>query len=510
VFRSARLAVAFFCATAASLAAQAAPATAIVGATLIDGTGAVPVADAVVVIQGNRIAAVGPRARVTVPGGASVIDGRGKFVLPGFFDTNVHLSLYGGNTTARHETLVRYESRQPEVVLEAAQMELKSGVTTVRDSYGVLEPLKRIRDSIAAGYLVGPRIQFAGNIVGWGGPFSLTFSLTPPDRLSLFQERMNDAIAQGAGEELMAMTPAQLRVAIDAYLDKGVNFLKYGGTAHFDAPSLIGFSPAQQAVIVEEVHKRGLTAETHATSSEGLRLAIEAGIDLIQHPEIIMPGTPDSGQGMPDELVAAIVDRGIVCSMLTSSITGEAWQRHVAAREAALTRLADERFVTGHAGTQAPRARTSGEAWAAFRETEEPMEIRRRNAETLIRRGCITTVGTDNYRREAPELARGPKPENQDPGIGTILGIEGLVELGMTPMQALVAATHNGAMAAHMLDDLGTVERGKLADLILLDADPLTDIHNIRKLSTVIRDGRVLDLQSLPTVHVFVGEEPVR
>ena len=113
-----------------------------------------------------------------------------------------------------------------------------------------LEPIRRVRDSIGAGYVVGPRILVAGNIVGWGGPFSLTFSLIPSDELSLFQERMNDAIAQGAGEELMAMTPEELRVAINAYLDKGVDFVKYGGTAHFDVPALLGFSPAQQAVLV--------------------------------------------------------------------------------------------------------------------------------------------------------------------------------------------------------------------------------------------------------------------
>jgi imidazolonepropionase-like amidohydrolase len=506
VFRLAVRALATLLAATAPLAAQATRPTAVVGATLIDGTGAAPVPDVVVVIQGDRITAVGPRNRVTVPRGATVIEAGGKYVLPGFFDTNVHLSLYGGNTTARHETLVRYESRQHEVVLEAAQMQLKSGVTTVRDSYGVLEPLRRVRDSIAAGHVVGPRILFAGNIVGWGGPFSLTFSLIAPERLSLFQERMNDAIAQGAGEELMSMTPAQLRGAIEAYLDKGVDFVKYGGTAHFNAPSLIGFSPAQQAVIVEATHARGLVAETHATSSEGLRLAIEAGVDLIQHPEVILPGTPDSGQQMPDELIQAIVDRGIVCSMLVSSITGDAWQRHVEARRAALDRLAKERIVTGHAGSQAPRERTSGEAWTVFREAEEMMEIRRRNAQALIQRGCITTVGTDNYRREAPELARGPKAESQDHGIGTILAIEGLVELGMTPMQALMVATRNGALAARRQADLGTIEQGKLADLLLLDADPLADIRNIRKLHAVIAGGRVVDLETLPAVRVFVRD----
>ena len=477
--------------------------TAIVGATVIDATGAEAMPDAVVLIEGEHITGVGSRANVRIPRGARRIDGTGKYLLPGFIDTNVHLSLYGGNTTDRHETLVRYEHRQHEVVLEAAQMQLKRGVTTVRDSYGVLEPIRRVRDSINAGHVLGPRILVAGNIAGWGGPFSLTFSLIPSDELSLFQERMNDAIAQGAGEELMAMTPEELRVAINAYLDKGADFLKYGGTAHFSAPSLIGFSPAQQRVLVEETHKRGLVAETHATSSEGLRLAVEAGIDLIQHPEIIMPATPRAGQSMPDSLVSNIVERGVICSMLSNTITGQPWKEHLKSVQRAVGSVQGDSVRTGHVGRQMPRERSQQEVWNAFWESGESMEMRRRNAEKLIAAGCLTTVGTDNYRRTAPELARGPKPEWQDHGVGTILGIEGLVELGMTPIQAIQAATLNGAKAARMEDRLGTIEVGKLADLILLDADPLADITNIRKLSLVMTGGRVVDLEALPTVRVF-------
>ncbi len=134
------------------------------------------------------------------------------------------------------------------------------------------------------------------------------------------------------------------------------------------------------------------------------------------------------------------------------------------------------------------------------------MEIRRRNAEMLIRAGCVVTVGTDNYRRTAPELARGPKPEWQDHGIGTVLGIEGLVELGMTPMQAITAATRHGAKAAGMETELGTVEEGKLADLLLVSGDPLQDISNIRRLEMVMKGGVVVDRQGLPTVRVFTRE----
>jgi imidazolonepropionase-like amidohydrolase len=118
------------------LALRAQPATiAISGATLIDGTGSPPLADAVVLISGGRITAAGPRATVRVPPDASIIEGKGKYVVPGLVDTNVHLSLYGGMAD-RYETLARYHPRQREIVLEAAQLQLKYGITTVRDSYG--------------------------------------------------------------------------------------------------------------------------------------------------------------------------------------------------------------------------------------------------------------------------------------------------------------------------------------------------------------------------------------
>src|ERR1044071_1602514 len=213
---------------AASLIAQSRSSdsvVAIVGATLIDGNGGPAIPDATIVVRGKRIAAVGPRASVKVPAGARVIDATGKFVTPGFIDTNVHLSLYNNG-----ESMVRYEDRFLDIVIEAAQTELKYGITTVRDSYGALVPLNAVRDSIAHGKLIGPRILVAGNIVGWGGPKSPLFSNSTPT--TYFDEQMMDFIAQGSGEELLDMPPDELRAAMLKYLEKGVNFVKYGGTSH--------------------------------------------------------------------------------------------------------------------------------------------------------------------------------------------------------------------------------------------------------------------------------------
>src|SRR6476661_2059792 len=298
---------------------------AIVGATIIDGNGGTAITDATIVVRGKRIAAVGPRASTPVPKGARVIDGSGKFATPGFIDTNVHLSLYNNG-----ESMVRYEDRFLDIVVEAAQTELKYGITTVRDSYGALVPLVAIRDSIAKGKLLGPRMLVAGNIVGWGGPKSPLFSNAAPT--TFFDEQMMDFIAQGSGEELLDLSPDELRVAMRAYLDKGPNFVKYGGTGHTN--NLITFSPRQQEALVDEVHKRGLIAETHATNPEPLRLSVLAGIDLIQHPEV-------HNVPIPDDLVKLIVDRQVICSVLSNSITGKPWADYKKGRVRADSAKAD-------------------------------------------------------------------------------------------------------------------------------------------------------------------------
>ncbi len=464
---------------------------AFVGATIIDGSGGAPIVNGTVVVRGERLAAVGARASTPVPRGARVVDVAGKWITPGFVDANVHLSIYSGI-----ENFARYQDRFTDVAIEAAQNHLKVGVTTVRDSYGMLAPLVAARDAIRRGDVPGPRVYVAGNIVGWGGPWSFSFTGRPPDNLSLLQEQMNDAIAQGAGEELVNMEPDSLRAAINRYLDKGVDFLKFGGTSHFGFPVFIGFSERAQRAIVEEVHKRNLVAETHSTTPEGLLLSLQAGVDLVQHPEVL--DVP-----MSDEIVQEFVRRNVVCAMLVNTMTGDPWreyERRVRREDStrqARTDSARARGTTERARTQAEQRRDRG---------DRGLGIRRENAKKLIAAGCITTIATDNYLGLAPEFRRDPKPAWQDPGSGSIAAIEGLVELGMTPMQALVAATRNGALASKALADYGTLEAGKSADLLVLTADPLADIRHIRQLESVVARGRIIDRAALPTRKIWTRD----
>ncbi|MFB3079387.1 MAG: amidohydrolase family protein, partial [Lysobacterales bacterium] len=267
--------------------------------------------------------------------------------------------------------------------------------------------------------------------------------------------------------------------------DKGPDFIKYGGTSHFRYPSLIGFSVRAQQVIVEETHKRDRVVETHATSTEALRMAVEAGIDLIQHPEIL-------SAPYPEDLIAMIVERDVMCGLRSNTLAGKPLRDHQARRKTAMEEL-----------DNAPPPATSAERRRRQTRLGHWYEIELANARALIKAGCHVTIATDNYQGRAPEFRRNLKPEYQEAGIGSLLAIEGLVELGMTPMQAIVAGTRNGAIAARGLDKFGTVEVGKSADLVLLDANPLRDIGNIRKQSMVMARGKIIDTQALPYQRIF-------
>jgi imidazolonepropionase-like amidohydrolase len=151
-------------------AAAYAQAVAVTGGTVIDGTGSAPMVDAVVLIRDGRIAAVGKAGSVTIPASATRIDARGKFVIPGLMDANLHLFL-----NADLETLIKYEDRYHEIVLEAAQIALKTGQTTVFDTWGPTAALIKARDMINAGSAPGSRIYLAGNIIGFSGPLGPDF-----------------------------------------------------------------------------------------------------------------------------------------------------------------------------------------------------------------------------------------------------------------------------------------------------------------------------------------------
>jgi imidazolonepropionase-like amidohydrolase len=458
---SRRLVVAVFailaCFSAAPAAAQ--QSTMVVGATIIDGTGRPPITDGAVVITGDRIAAVGKRSEIQRPSGAREVDAAGKFIIPGMMDANIHLVL-----NSSIEFHARYEDRYEDLIEEAAQVALQNGVTTVFDSWGPLQPLLNVRDRIKRGEVVGSRMFVAGNIVGLSGPLGRDFNpLAATAATSEFVKRVNRIYEENTGPDLLWRTPDQVRAEIRKYIGRGIDFLKYAAAGHGRGQSnFLMFSPETQRAIVEECHRAGIIAQTHTMTVDSLRQGIEAGIDMGQHMEITGP------EPMPDDVIKLMLTRKIYAAVQPST--------------ARRLKIAVEDATDPDQGKQA--------------------EVSHENIVRLINSGVPLLLATDAGMRD-PDGVASQKPRARIDQLselheGQFLWFQAMAENGMKPMDAILAATRNIAAAYHKLDQIGTLEKGKLADLVVLDADPLQDINNVRKISLVIKDGHVIDRDKLP------------
>ncbi len=252
---------------------------AIVGATVIDGTGAAPRDDATILIDGDRIRWIGRSHDAKIPEHTELIDARNRYVIPGLMDANVHLC------GPYPDVLLEYEGRYTELIEEGAQLTLQAGITTVFDTWGPLEPLLAARDRINRGDVVGSRMFVAGTIIGFDGPLSDDFHspghFLGPDTIG----RINSWFDHGVGRELLWMTPEGVRQRVREYLEHSdIDFLKYASSGHGKFREFIAFSQSVQRAIVEEAHRAGLTAQAHSTTVESLRMAIAAGADLLQLP----------------------------------------------------------------------------------------------------------------------------------------------------------------------------------------------------------------------------------
>jgi len=438
---------------------------AITGATVIDGTGKAAVSDATVLIKDGRIAAVGASRDVAVPAGARRLDASGKYVIPGLMDANLHLYLNGDL-----ETLIKYEDRYHEIVLEAAQITLKTGQTTVFDTWGPRAALIKARDMINAGQAPGSRIYLAGNIIGFDGPLSADFRGPSAAHVSkAFAKRINETWEQGTGRKLLWMTPDEVRAAIREYTRKGVDFLKYGASGHVDM-NFVTFSPRAQRAIVEEGHQAGMTVQAHTTSVESLDLAIEAGLDIVTHGDISGPTRP-----IPDETIRKLVERKVAVSALPVT------ERHLQALE----KHAPEGILNPY------------------------LRVAKTNHRNMIKAGVAMLVSTDAGIQHPVLLAesRTLAADTVDPrvklGEGHFNALVAFEELGMDRMEILKSATSNVARAYKLDAKIGTLEPGKIADLVILDANPLESARNYRRIHTVIKDGKVVDLNALPVAPII-------
>lgn len=447
----------------------------IVGGTIIDGRGGAPIKDGVICIEGRRIAAVGDRSLALPPGGRKV-SAFGKYVIPGLMNANVHLL-----SDIRLENLVRHIDGFEDLIAEAAQVTLKNGLTTVFDTWGPRRALMAVRDAIHEGRTIGSRIFCGGNIIGFDGPYSPDFIAKTTEVASpVFVRRINAIWTENVGRHLMWLTPDEVAREVDVYIRKGVDFVKYASNEHgaHAAGAFLQFSAETQSAIVAQAHRAGLTAQAHCMTVEGLRLAIEAGCDLITHCNITGP------TAIPESTLRLFAERNIGAVVFPWTERGWDW----------LKRNVSEAMVV------------------AFQSSDI-------NARNLIRSNAPLMLANDGALFAAEALsdplfakswAGAPEEDSLMPlGSGHFFWFRAMEEKGCDPMRMLQAATRNIAVAYGKEKDLGSLEPGKVADLIILDKDPLRAAENYRSINTIIKDGEIVDRATLPKHPILTrGAKP--
>ncbi len=383
---------------------------AMTGATIVDGTGRAAIPDGVVVVRDGRIADVGPRAAVTIPPGVPSVAVDGKTIVPGLWDMHTHVTQ-----------------------IEWAPVYLAAGVTTVRDMGNEFEFVVPLRDAIASGRALGPRVLAAGLIDGGG-----------PNAFGVYY----------------AATPEEAKQAVGKYHDAGFQQIKIY--------SLV--TPPIVEAICAEAHRLGMTVTGHVPNGMTIEQAAAAGMDHIAHLAI----RGEAGSEDVQKTIAFLRDHKTVMDPTQSwnELLGHAagtpisaFQPGVLKIPAPLNRVFSN---AGAAGIDAATARTR-------------LERGLRIVKALHDAGVPIVAGTDEG----------------IPGYSVHREIELYVEAGLTPMEALQAATIVPARAMKMDGELGTIERGKRADMIVLNANPLDAIRNIRAVRWTIRDGRVYDAPAL-------------
>jgi imidazolonepropionase-like amidohydrolase len=450
--------------------------------TLIDGTGAAARPGSTVVVEGDRISAVQPAGGSSeLPAGAERIDGRGKWLLPGLIDMHVHVALVGE---------------------EALPLWLGTGVTTVRDVGGDISVLLPLRDAVNRGERLGPRVLSYGPMLD-GDPsiFAGVAGSGPPQRNQLSDITwINRTIAEG-------------EASIDRLLEAGVDGIKL----------YAGLRPDLLTAMIKRVN--GRVPVTGHLSRTWASEAIDAGINCLEHvhatvyQDVARPADRherERGNGfIPNywtwltqgwanvdleapyvhRLVEQLVANGVCLSPTTVLATGG-----MATTEA----LQDPTLPVYTTPSQRRRREDQAQRMAALRAEAQrqgrtPPGLQQVDPEAGARAlqnelGFLLMVhragGT-----VTPSTDVGAAP-NQVPGFSLHQELELFVRAGFTPLEAIHAATAQAARVTRH-PEIGTVEPGKAADLLLLDADPLAAIANTRRVQTVIRAGRAHDAAAL-------------
>ena len=403
---------------------------ALVGGTLIDGTGAPPVRNATILLEGNRISAIGPSSRLAVPRDATRIDVHGKTILPGLWDMHAHFEQ-----------------------VEWGPVYLAAGVTTVRDCGNEFEFITAVRDAIRDGRGLGPRILMAGLVDG-SGPIALGI------------QRVD--------------TPEQAKYWVDRYHAAGFTQMKiYSSVARDNV-----------AAVAREAHALGMSVTGHIPEGMTLRQGIEAGMDQVNHIGYVLDAMlpPAALRERTQRVAIARVRAALDLRSDTARDTVRFLQLHrvVIDPTVALSELATVSSAKPYAQFEPGVSRVAPELAVAFpaptpAAAADPMPALR---EAILARE-LAIIG--ELHKAGIAIVAGT--DQAVPGFSVYREVELYVQAGFTPMEAIQAATLVPARVLHEDRDLGTLQVGKIADLVVLGKDPLESIHNIRSVEKVVSAG---------------------
>ncbi|HUP19554.1 MAG TPA: amidohydrolase family protein [Gemmatimonadota bacterium] len=427
------------------------PPVAVTGVTVVDVTGGAEGPPATVVIRDGRIAAIGPAGEIDVPAGARVVEGAGRWLAPGLWDMHVHLS----------------KARAPALPLLVA-----NGVLGVRDVGGDMEELQRWRSEIRAGDRPGPRIVMAG-----------PYLESPANVLRVL---MSVTVEPEERTRIPVADPADARRVVDSIARAGVDFVKVRTW-----PDLETFRAIADAAAANGLP---LAAHTFPLAPDELRAGRVASI------EHFYPPPEDWEEGERRAFWADLAARGVV--MVPTIVNAH---ESLFVVDTTFTKV-----LADSLGALEPRR----PYLSAFLLADWAEQVEERSP-----------AAAEGWRAYSPTLLRAFREAHQAgvrllagsdlavigiyPGSSLHRDVELLAdEVGLSPLEALQAATIRPVEFLGLDDSLGTVEVGKIADLVLLEADPLADVSNTRRIVAVIQGGRVLERADLDRLRESVLAMP--
>jgi imidazolonepropionase-like amidohydrolase len=441
-------------ALAAALLAASSPTlpVAIINATVVDtGTGAKH-PGRMVVVDGERIVTVSDMARAKLPKAARVVDAKGKFLIPGLWDMHIHTFFGDWVPGGREVTL---------------PLLLANGITGARDMGSDLDPILAARRDIAAGALPGPRLVVSGPMLD--GP----------------KTQFPASIGVGTAEEG--------RRAVEMLAGRGVDFIKIQSYIPHDA----------WLAVAEECRKRDLVFAGHVPDAVRPNEACDAGQKSWEHLIGVFEGSSTAeeqfleGKKGPARFLETF-DPKKEAELFVRLAKKPTWQCPTLYWERGQW-LVDVVDVSKDPNRKYAPASWQTKTWPEFVKgirkdlATDPLPVRERFVQheleivqRMRRAGIPFLAGTDT-----------PAGVGVLPGFSLHEELQRFVDAGFTPLQALQTATRNPAIFLDRTADFGSVEPGRIADLVLLDADPTTDIRNTRRIATVVANGRVLNRRDL-------------